>query len=152
MIETKPGAGGTIAADLVAKARADGYTLLLANPSNMAIAAAVDQGLRYDPIADFTPIGRLIHVPYFVVTNATMPVKSMPELIAYARSIQVGSLSVVWRGNGEPHGIRIAECRCRRRSGRWQEHRLPPDLVAGRVISVCAITPCVNTSTPSCAC
>src|SRR5215471_3332410 len=85
VIEAKPGAGGTIAAEFVAKGPADGYTLLLANSSNMAIAPALDQALRYDPVADFAPIGRLIHGPFAVVVNSQVPLKSMPELVAYAR-------------------------------------------------------------------
>jgi tripartite-type tricarboxylate transporter receptor subunit TctC len=145
VIETKPGAGGTIAADLVAKAPADGYTLLLANPSNMAIAAAVDQGLRYDPIADFTPIGRLIHVPYFVVT-ATMPVKSMPELIAYARAhpgrvtyLSFGEATVshmAFASLNAAAGIDVVEV------GYKSTAQALPDLVVGRVdLCLCDITP-----------
>ena len=86
VVEAKPGAGGTIAAEFVAKGPADGYTLLLANSSNMAIAPALDRALRYDPVADFAPIGRLIQVPFIVVVNSALPVKSMPELVAYARA------------------------------------------------------------------
>src|SRR6516164_2879220 len=78
VVEAKPGAGGTIAAEFVAKGPADGYTLLLANSSNMAIAPALDRALRYDPVADFAPIGRLIQVPFIVVVNSALPVKSMP--------------------------------------------------------------------------
>jgi tripartite-type tricarboxylate transporter receptor subunit TctC len=85
-IEAKPGAGGTIAAEFVAKGPADGYTLLLANSSNMAIAPALDQALRYDPRADFAPIARLIDVPFIVVAHSAVPVKSMPELVAHARA------------------------------------------------------------------
>ena len=146
VVETKPGAGGTIAAELVAKGRADGYTLLLANPSNMAIAAAVDQGLRYDPIADFTPIGRLIHVPYFVVTNATMPVKSMPELIAYARAhpgrvtyLSFGEATVshmAFASLNAAAGIDIVEI------GYKTTAQSLPDLLEGRVdLCLCDITP-----------
>jgi tripartite-type tricarboxylate transporter receptor subunit TctC len=146
VIETKPGAGGTIAADLVARAPADGYTLLLANPSNMAIAAAVEEGLRYDPIADFTPIGRLIHVPYFVVTHATMPVKSMPELIAYAKAhpgrvsyVSFGEATVshmAFESLNAAAGIDIVEI------GYRTTAQSLPDLVAGRVdLCLCDITP-----------
>lgn len=146
VIETKPGASGTIAADFVAKARADGYTLLLANPSNMAIAAAVDQGLRYDPIADFTPIGRLIHVPYFVVTNASMPVKSMPELITYARIhpgqvtyLSFGEATVshmVFESLNAAAGIDVVEV------GYKSTAQALPDLVMGRVnLCLCDISP-----------
>jgi tripartite-type tricarboxylate transporter receptor subunit TctC len=146
VIETKPGASGTIAADLVARAPADGYTLLLANPSNMAIAAAVDQGLRYDPITDFAPIGRLIHVPYFVVTHATLPVKSMPELIAYARAhpgrvtyLSFGEATVshmAFESLNAAAGIDIVEV------GYRTTAQALPDLVAGRVdLCLCDITP-----------
>lgn len=137
VIETRPGAGGTIAADFVAKAPADGYTLLVANPSNMAIAAAVEQGLRYDPAADFAPIGRLIHVPYFVVANATLPVRSMPELIVYARAhpgrvtyLSFGEATVThmaFESLNAAAGIDLLEV------GYKTTAQALPDLVAGRV-------------------
>ena len=146
LIETKPGAGGTSAADLVARAPADGYTLLLANPSNMAIAAAVDQSLRYDPMADFAPIGRLIHVPYFVVTHAGMPVKSMPDLIAYAKAhpgrvsyLSFGEATVshmAFESLNAAAGTDIVEV------GYKSAAQALPDLVAGRVdLCLCDITP-----------
>ena len=145
VVETKPGAGGTIAAELVARGRADGYTLLLANPSNMAIAAAVDQALRYDPITDFTPIGRLIHVPYFVVT-ATMPVKSMPELIAYVRAhpgrvtyLSFGEATVshmAFASLNTAAGIDLVEI------GYKTTAQSLPDLLEGRVdLCLCDISP-----------
>jgi len=146
VVETKAGAGGTIAADLVARAPADGYTLLLANPSNMAIAAAVDQHLRYDPVADFTPIGRLIRVPFFVVTHAAMPVKSMPELVAYARAhpgrvtyLSFGEATVshmAFESLNGAAGIDLLEV------GYKSTAQALPDLVAGRVdLCLCDITP-----------
>ena len=146
VIDIRPGAGGTIAADLVAKAPADGYTLLLANPSNLAIAAAVDQNLRYDPITDFTPIGRLIHVPYFVVTHAAMPVKSMPELIAYARAhpsrvtyLSFGEATVshmAFASLNAAAGIDLVEI------GYKTTAQSLPDLLEGRVdLCLCDISP-----------
>ena len=146
VVETKPGAGGTIAADLVAKAPADGYTLLLANPSNMAIAAAVDRGLRYDPVADFTPIGRLIHVPFFVVTNATMPVKSMPELVAYARA-HPGRVTYLSFGEATVSHMAFAALNAAAGTdvvevGYSSTAQALPDLVVGRVnLCLCDITP-----------
>ena len=146
VVETKPGAGGTIAADLVARSPADGYMLLLANPSNMAIAAAVDQNLRYDPLTDFTPIGRLIHVPYFVVASAALPVKSMPELIDYARAhpgrvtyVSFGEATVshmAFASLNAAAGIDIVEI------GYKTTAQSLPDLLAGRVdLCLCDITP-----------
>ena len=146
VVETKPGAGGTIAADLVAKARADGYTLLLANPSNLAIAAAVDQGLRYDPVADFTPIGRLIHVPFFVVTNAAMPVKSMPELVAYARA-HPGRVTYLSFGEATVSHMAFASLNAAAGTdivevGYKTTAQSLPDLLEGRVdLCLCDITP-----------
>jgi tripartite-type tricarboxylate transporter receptor subunit TctC len=146
VVETKPGASGTIAADLVARAPADGYTLLLANPSNMAIAAAVNQGLRYDPVADFTPIGRLIHVPFFVVTNATMPVKSMLELVAYARA-HPGRVTYLSFGEATVSHMAFASLNAAAGTdvvevGYSSTAQALPDLVAGRVnLCLCDITP-----------
>ena len=146
LIETKPGAGGTIAADLVARAPADGYTLLLANPSNMAIAAAVDQALHYDPMADFAPIGRLIHVPYFVVTHAAMPAKSMPELIAYAKA-HPGRVTYLSFGEATVSHMAFESLNAAARIdivevGYKSAAQALPDLVAGRVdLCLCDITP-----------
>lgn len=146
VVETRPGAGGTIAAEQVARAPADGYTLLLANPSNMAIAAAVDENLHYDPLADFTPIGRLIHVPYFVLASATLPVKSMPELIDYARAhpgrvtyVSFGEATVshmAFESLKAAAGIDIIEV------GYKTTAQSLPDLLMGRVdLCLCDITP-----------
>jgi tripartite-type tricarboxylate transporter receptor subunit TctC len=144
VIESKPGAGGTIAADLVARAPADGYTLLLANTSNMAIAAAVDQALRYDPVADFAPIGRLIHVPFLVVMNAATPVKSMPELVVYAKAhpgrltyLSFGEATVThmaFESLNAAAGINVIEVPYKSYA------QALPDLVAGRVdLCLCEI-------------
>jgi tripartite-type tricarboxylate transporter receptor subunit TctC len=86
VIENHPGAGGAIAANLVAKAPADGYTLLMGGQSNLAIAAALNPTLHYDPLTDFAPIGRIAHVPTFVIVNASVPAKTIPELLSYARA------------------------------------------------------------------
>ena len=145
VVEAKPGAGGTIAAEFVAKGPADGYLLLLANSSNMTIAPAVDQSLRYDPVADFAPIGRLIHVPFFVVVNSAVPVKSMPELVAYARAHR-GRVTYLSFGEGTvthmafeslkaAAGIDVVEV------GYKTYAQAIPDLVTGRVDCLCDIVP-----------
>jgi tripartite-type tricarboxylate transporter receptor subunit TctC len=149
VIEAKPGAGGTIAAEFVAKGPADGYTLLLANSSNMAIAPALDPALRYDPVADFAPIGRLIHVPFFVIVNSSVPVKSMPELVAYARA-HPGRVTYLSFGEGTlthmafeslkaAAGIDVVEV------GYKTYAQAIPDLVTGRVdLCLCDIGPIRN--------
>ncbi len=99
VVDNRPGAGGTIAADIVAKAPADGYTLLVGGQSNLAIAAVSEQDLRYNPITDFVPIGRVARAQYFIVVSAVLPVKSIPELIAHAHA-DPGRLTYVSFGGG----------------------------------------------------
>ena len=86
VIEGHSGAAGTIAATMVAKAPADGYTLLLASSANLAMATVSVQALPYDPIKDFAPIGRIARIPWALGANVKLPAKSVPELIAYAKS------------------------------------------------------------------
>jgi tripartite-type tricarboxylate transporter receptor subunit TctC len=92
VVENHGGAGGTIGADLVAKAPADGYTLLLAGLNNLSVAAALVKDLRYEPARDFVPIGGIVRVPYALAVNRKVPATSLAELIAYARA-QPGKLS-----------------------------------------------------------
>ncbi|HTS20597.1 MAG TPA: tripartite tricarboxylate transporter substrate binding protein [Casimicrobiaceae bacterium] len=86
VIEGRPGAAGTIAAATVANAPADGYTLLLASSSNLALATAQLQALPYDPVSDFAPIRRMARIPWALGVRATLPVKTVRELIAYAKA------------------------------------------------------------------
>ena len=86
VIEGRSGAAGTIAATVVANAPPDGYTLLLASSANLALAANVVEGLRYDPVKDFAPIGRIARIPWALGANANLPVRDIPELIAYAKA------------------------------------------------------------------
>lgn len=86
VIENHPGAGGTIGAELVAKAPADGYTLLVAGHSNLVLAMAAGVERRYDAMRDFAPIGRIASVPFALAVNRKVPVFSMQELVVYARA------------------------------------------------------------------
>jgi tripartite-type tricarboxylate transporter receptor subunit TctC len=83
-VENRAGAGGNVGADLVAHASADGYTLLLANPS-LAISPSIYRKLNYRPIEDFAYVGRFGSVPNVLVVNPTLPVKTAQDLVAYAR-------------------------------------------------------------------
>jgi tripartite-type tricarboxylate transporter receptor subunit TctC len=98
-IENRGGAAGTIAADQVAKAPADGYALLLGGQGNLVIATTLDAKLRYDPARDFAPIGRLARTPFFVVINAGVPASTLPQLIAYAKT-HPGKLTYISYGDG----------------------------------------------------
>lgn len=85
LVENKPGASNTIAADLTAKAPADGHTLLVATNTGQAIAPHLLK-LGFDPIKDLTPIGLVVSVPNVLVVGASVPVNSVQELIALMKA------------------------------------------------------------------
>ncbi len=84
VVENRAGAGGAIAAEMVAKAPADGYTLFVAALPQIAIVPAISQ-TRYDPVKDFAPISVVGTNPFVLAVNKDVPVKSVPEFIAYIR-------------------------------------------------------------------
>ena len=86
IVENKSGAAGTIAADQVAKSNPDGYTLLVGHSNSNAIAPYVLQSVPYNPATDFTPITYLGYVPNVLVVKASLPVNSVAQLIALAKS------------------------------------------------------------------
>ena len=99
VIENKAGAGGNIGADLVAKAPADGYTLMITS-IGMATNKPLYGKLSYDPVKDFAPVSLLAVVPNVLVTNATQPnVKTVADLIDAARQAP-GRLTYASAGNG----------------------------------------------------
>ena len=99
IIENKPGAGGTIGADLVAKATPDGYTLTIGTSSNHAIAVSLYKKLPYDPVKDFAPITMLAVSQNVVVINLALPANNIKELVAYAKA-NPGKLNFGSSGNG----------------------------------------------------
>jgi tripartite-type tricarboxylate transporter receptor subunit TctC len=86
VIENREGAGGMLAAEAVAHANPDGYTLLLTSNSTHSAAPALFKRVPYDPIKDFTPIARVGSFPSFIAVNNDLPVTSMAELVAYAKA------------------------------------------------------------------
>ena len=99
VIENKPGAGGNIGADFVAKQPGDGYTLMITS-IGMATNKPLYGKLSYDPIKDFAPVSLLAVVPNVLVTNATQPdVKTAKDVIAAARKAP-GKLTYASAGNG----------------------------------------------------
>ena len=99
VIENRPGAGGNIGADFVAKQPGDGYTLMITS-IGMATNKPLYRKLSYDPIKDFTAVGVLAVVPNILVTNATQPnVRNVADVIANAKAAP-GKLSYASAGNG----------------------------------------------------
>lgn len=103
VIENRPGATGTVAAAMVARSPADGYTLMMGHVSVNAIAPSLFPNLPYDVIKDFAPITLAASVPHLIVVHPSLPVTSLRELIAYAKA-RPGKLSFPSAGNGStPH-------------------------------------------------
>lgn len=99
VIENRPGAGGSLAADLVAKAPADGYTLLMGNTGSVTINPSILPKIGYDPLRDFTPIVMISSSPLVLATHLSLPARTLPEVIALAKK-QPGQLSFGTSGNG----------------------------------------------------
>src|ERR1700675_4607880 len=103
IVENKPGAGTTLGADQVAKADPDGYTLLMATSTTLAINKTLYKKLAYDPVKDFTPIALVAAVPFALIVGPQIPANTLSEFIAYAKAtpgLTYGSV-----GNGSPHHL-----------------------------------------------
>jgi tripartite-type tricarboxylate transporter receptor subunit TctC len=101
VVENRGGAGGTIAADAVAKASPDGYTLLQNSITTHGVGPHLYSKLPYDPVKDFAPVSGLALLPLIMAVNAELPSKSVPELITLAKT---SNLNFASSGNGgAPH-------------------------------------------------
>ena len=103
VVENRGGAGGNIGSDLVAKAPADGYTLLFGS-NTLSINAALYANLPFDPVRSFAPVGTVATAPLVLVTNPGLPVSNVRELIALAKS-KPGTLNWSAPGSGTPHHL-----------------------------------------------
>jgi tripartite-type tricarboxylate transporter receptor subunit TctC len=99
VIDNKPGAGGTIGTEMASKAAPDGYTLLMATNSTHAVAPNLNPKLAYDPLKDFTPVVNVNIGPNILVVTSGLPVKTVGELIAYAKA-NPGKLTFSSSGQG----------------------------------------------------
>jgi tripartite-type tricarboxylate transporter receptor subunit TctC len=98
IIESRPGAATNLATEAVVRATPDGYTLLLVAPAN-AINATLYDKLNFNFLRDITPVAGIIRFPNVVVVNPSLPIKTIPELIAYAKA-NPGRLNMASSGNG----------------------------------------------------
>src|SRR6266436_1602451 len=101
LVENRLGAGGVIAANSVAKAAPDGYTLFMGASTQLAIQVTLHKTLPYDPATDFVPIALVASVPFVLIVNPSLPVHSVAELIALARQ-KPGQLTFGSSGVGGP--------------------------------------------------
>ena len=97
VIENKAGGGGDIATETVAKAKPDGYTLLMASATYVVRACMYK--VPYDPVRDFAPVTQVSAAPYAIVVNASLPAKSVSEFVAYAKA-NPGKINFGSQGNG----------------------------------------------------
>jgi tripartite-type tricarboxylate transporter receptor subunit TctC len=99
-VENRPGAGTNIGTEAVIRSPADGYTLLISG-SNAAINPSLFQSLNFNFIRDVAPIGSIVRVPQLMQVNPSLPVKNVPEFIAYAKA-HPGKIAMGSGGNGSP--------------------------------------------------
>jgi tripartite-type tricarboxylate transporter receptor subunit TctC len=106
VVENRSGAGGTIGADWVSKAKPDGYTLLLGSVSNLAMAPSLYRSLPYDPTKDFTPVSLVAAAPNIMVVNPDFPVHSVKDLIAIAKQ-KPGTINYASAGIGTSNHLTV---------------------------------------------
>ena len=99
IVDNKPGSGGNLGVDAVAKSPADGYSLVIGQTSNLAINPSLYSKLPYDPLNDLTPVGLIGRAPLVLVVASHSPYRSLADVVVAAKS-QPGSLNFATSGNG----------------------------------------------------
>jgi tripartite-type tricarboxylate transporter receptor subunit TctC len=137
VVDNRPGAGGTIGSDMVAKAAADGYTLLLATSSTHSIGPALNPKIPYDAVADFTPIAHVGDAPSIMLVPNSSPAKTLKEWLVLAKQ-NPGKYNYASSGNGTI--VQLTAELFKAQAGLFLVH-IPykgtalaiPDLVSGKV-------------------
>ena len=106
IIDNRPGAGGTVGVDFVAKSAPDGYTLVMGHVGTFGFGPSLYSRLPYDSVRDFVPITLFANVPNMLVVNASLPVKSVKELIALAKT-RPGQLNYGSAGSGSASHLTV---------------------------------------------
>lgn len=103
VVENKPGAATSLGAEQVARSEPDGYTLLMATSTTLAINKSLYKKLAYDPVKDFAPIALVATVPFVLIVNPQLPVNTLSDFILYAKANP--GLAYASAGNGSPHHL-----------------------------------------------
>lgn len=101
VVDNRPGASGALGADIAARSPADGYSLLLTTTAIYAILPSLKKNLAYDPVRDFVPVSRIATASNVLVVNASLPVRTVAELVQIAKS-KPGTLNYASAGVGSP--------------------------------------------------
>ncbi|HVQ62779.1 MAG TPA: tripartite tricarboxylate transporter substrate binding protein [Burkholderiales bacterium] len=112
VVENRVGSNGNIAGDLVAKSPADGYTLLVGNDSLFVINAHLYKQMPFDPLKDLAPVASLVSNGFFLAVNPSVPAKTFPEFIEYARKADP-PLQYASGGNGSQHHLTMERLKAR---------------------------------------
>jgi tripartite-type tricarboxylate transporter receptor subunit TctC len=104
IVENRPGAGSVLGVAAAARAAPDGYTMVMAGSASLASTVTIYKKLPYDPMKEFSPLALITRIPFVLVVNPSLPVKTVPELIALAKK-EPGRLSYASGGPGSPHHL-----------------------------------------------